>query len=426
MDLEKALFICHGNKVRSPAAMFLWNSSGKVSISAGMKTTNTPIMKKMRKILIADGFNKDEVESYRSKQIGETIMDWASVVFCMSPKQVDKLISIFPECKPKIVLLPRFIGKKVISDPAFSKGSSEFKSTYNDLKAAVEAVLTNSPMPNYPIVIVSKGRAGHAPFIERLQNAGIPYDLVLEKEDVKPYCLAYEGMRHIEVLKKSNMGCGYCRHFALKHMRKTYGGWFWKFDDDIEKFSAYDYKNRRFVPITFAQFIQKGEAIIRHYQNKVQSLGIVGFRQSSFGITKEPIIPNTRVITIVAVNSDRVRINYDRKLVAMSDEDFLIRAFKQGISTIKINHYMYTTPYSGSIGQIGGFDWQKIKKSKYVKMVEKKHPDVVKFISKDGGTKGNPQYSIAWQKIKPEVNFEVEDVKLPIVKNKEGIKRFLR
>jgi len=427
MDLKNVLFICHGNINRSAAAELIWKKEmgGNVK-SAGFGPSKKPMSKKMRITLQNIGFEKEETENHRSKTVDQKLMNWATAVFCMTPGHTKKLIQIYPNHVNKIYLLPSLIGKDRIFDPGFSSGIKAFETVLADIQKSISTLKPKS-INKYPFVIVSKGRAGHAPFISSLEKLELPYILTLEKGDIKNYTNKYNHIKEIIELEKSDQGVGYCRHHTLKYMKKNYGGWFWKFDDDFTKFSRYNIKKRKFEEISFQEFISKGNDAIDHYKH-INTMAMIGYRQTPFAINEQPTVVNTRLIQLVAINSDLMakhKLNYDVNFIAMSDEDLTIRTFLAGLSTVKINHYMYKCPYSGPKKQIGGLDYKKTPKIIFVKKLVEKHKGIVKIISEDGGRNGNPQYAISWGKIKPKIPEGFTELPTEEIKIKRNIRSWL-
>lgn len=405
MVLTRVLFICLGNINRSAAAELIWKRDMHDDVrSSGFKGLGKPISKKMRDVLIGLNIKEEGVIKHKSQTVDLEMIRWSTVIFCMTAGHMKKLISMFPKYKDKIKLLPKFINKERISDPGFSTGIEHFKEVVSDITMAISLIKKQESKHKYPFVIITKGRAGHAPFIELLERIHVGYILTLEKEDIKYYTKAYKHIEDIIELEESNCGVGYSRSCTLKYMKKNHGDWFWKLDDDFTKFSQYNMGKNKFHQLSFLEFIKKGEKIIDYYKNKIDSLALVGYRQTPFGISKNPILVDARVIQFVAVNPVVLlenKINYDRRLIAMSDEDLLIRLYQKKLHTVKINHYMYTCPYSNCKNQVGGLDYRKTPKILFVKQLVKKHRNIVKIISDSGGLNKNPQYTIDWGKIKP-------------------------
>jgi hypothetical protein len=82
---------------------------------------------------------------------------------------------------------------------------------------------------SYDIFVASKGRPDGSTFAF-LEQARIPYTVVVEKADVEHYKAALPRAR-MWVLPRSGMGIGYCRSYILKNAGRT----FVMMDDDISK-----------------------------------------------------------------------------------------------------------------------------------------------------------------------------------------------
>ena len=209
------------------------------------------------------------------------------------------------------------------------------------------------------------------------------------------------------VLPKSNQGIAYSRKNIIESMMGN--GWLWMADDDIYKFSRYE--GNKFHEISLKDFLIKGESVINKYSNnKKIRLASVGYRQTPFGINNKPLVLNGRLIQFVGFNTDVLgEVEYDASLRAMGDEDFLIKIFMSGMNTIKINHYMYTCPYSAPKNQVGGINYKNNLKLRMVKKLVKRYPKIIRLVSEDGGMNGNPKYEISWGKICNRVDLKLKD-----------------
>jgi len=403
---SKVLFVCLGNINRSPAGKLLWKTIvGTEAKSVGFINPGKPLSKKMRELLVSEGISEKQVNKHRSKVISKKHVNWADTIFCMSEKHRERLINMFPDCGDKISILSSFIDKKSIKDPGFSAGTKVYRETFEDIKNSIIEVKTqNFKFVNkFPFVILTKGRAGIAPFIKLLEKLELEFILTLEKNDVKHYTKCYNNIKEIIQLKHSNRGMGYSRYHTLLYMKKKYNSWYWSFDDDFTKFQRYNPPSKKFKEVSFPHFISKGEEVIKYYSNLMR-LALVGYRQTPFGLTKDPIVINSRVIQLVAINAGILTgKEYDRKFISMNDEDFLIGLFKKGHNSLKINHFMYNCPYSAPDSQVGGHDYKKNPKIIMVRRLEKKYPGILKVLSDGGAMNNNPRYSIAWGKVKPKI-----------------------
>lgn len=424
MDLKRVLFVCHGNINRSPAAELLWKDKvhGNVKSCGLSKKYNLSISKNMRTVLAELGIDTDLINMHRSYSVSIKLLLWSTSVFCMSEKHRDTLIDRYPMVSKKVYVLPHQLSCKTIHDPAFGTINMH-RAVCQDIIKCIDKLLGFKV--SFPIVVTSKKRASYAPFIKILERLKIGYILTLEKEDISGYEKAYEYIDDIISLKESNRGLGYSRYHTLKYMSKEYGGWFWLLDDDFTGFSKYSVLVKKFTTISFEEFISKGEAVINHYKY-IKDLAMVGYRQTSFGMSKKPLVFNTRVIQFVAINTNALGgLSYNFDFVAMSDEVFLMDLFIEGLYTLKINHYMYKCPYSGELGQVGGHNYKKTPKIDYVRMLRDRHRKLVSIDSENKGLNMNPKYSIKWGKIKPAVpDVDIVDPD-PIYGDRQGINKWL-
>jgi len=414
--MMRVLFVCHGNINRSPTAeLLLRHKYGFTEVkSVGFRESKKLMGKKMRTILIRNGLPEEVVLKHRSTTITKKLVNWADIIFCMDNGNLTNFTKSFPKGVKKVELLSSYLSIKKIPDPGFSKGTEMYEEVYDLVNKAIYNFVKKSTVDSIPIVIPSRGRAGHAPFLNLLKREGIDCTIVVEKQEKKDYKSHYPSA-NIEVLPKSNQGIAYSRNQILKKRKGK--GWYWLIDDDITKFSKYDAGTGKFKDITFYDFLLAGNEVIRRYSQELP-LAAVGYRQTVFGLTKKhgmtdkQVMVNSRVIQFVAINPDIIldnKISYQANPRTMEDEYLLIQLFKKKLSTIKINLYKYHCPYSATPNQIGGVTGDDTLKYGKLKVLKKKFPDVVQILSKDGGVHGNPQYSINWGKLSKSHKVELSD-----------------
>ena len=128
----KILFICTGNKYRSPSAEHILKTlapdlevkSAGTSENAG---NNHLIAKKMRRCLIEMGY---EEPSIKSQHVSKELLEWADLVFYMAPTHIKYLTENYPEFAIKYHGLYTFdksngLELNRIEDPAFIKHHSD-------------------------------------------------------------------------------------------------------------------------------------------------------------------------------------------------------------------------------------------------------------------------------------------------------------
>lgn len=127
---KNILFICTGNKFRSPSADHILKaiapdlhvkSAGTSKSSAGSHL----IAKKMRRCLVEIGYTEP---SLRSQHVSRDLLEWADVVFYVAPTHLKYLDENFPEFNHKYYGLYKFHPEKNlnrIEDPAFIQPHDE-------------------------------------------------------------------------------------------------------------------------------------------------------------------------------------------------------------------------------------------------------------------------------------------------------------
>lgn len=123
----KVLFICHGNRYRSPFAAGLVAQLGRIKKievrSAGVKDPigNYPAAKVARVAAEVRGF---DLEAHRARRVTEADIKWANRVYYMDTGNLRRLSSEFG-LLPKFAPIGAHIGLPVIKDPAFMKGEEQ-------------------------------------------------------------------------------------------------------------------------------------------------------------------------------------------------------------------------------------------------------------------------------------------------------------
>ena len=91
--------------------------------------------------------------------------------------------------------------------------------------------------PNYPVYVISKGRANRCLTVRELNSMKVPYRLVIEKEELEDYKKITDE-KNILVLPFSNLGLGSipARNWVWDYSKKNGHKRHWILDDNIEGF----------------------------------------------------------------------------------------------------------------------------------------------------------------------------------------------
>lgn len=125
----KILFICTGNKFRSPTAHHILktlcpNLEVKSAGTAKNADKNHLIAKKMRRCLVEMGY---ESPSIRSQHVTEELLQWADLVYFVAPTHRKYLEANYPKYIAKCHALYELyeLSIKRIEDPAFIQKHEE-------------------------------------------------------------------------------------------------------------------------------------------------------------------------------------------------------------------------------------------------------------------------------------------------------------
>ena len=156
-------------------------------------------------------------------------------------------------------------------------------------------------------------------------------------------------------------------------------------------------KNSSLLPLSIKDFIIKINNFVKFIESKNPNHSIyeIGFKQSAFGLQKSPISVNTDIGGIHLFNVKNTICNYDQNLIALEDTDLCVQHIINNKINIKLNHFIFYTPKSGT--NQGGLESIYIEsgKSKGVRQFQEKYENFIK-IDKNNTEK----YRINWNKFK--------------------------
>lgn len=129
LKYKNILFVCTGNTCRSPMAeailkkMIKEKSPGlcdgiKVSSAGTAAINGAPPTYEAYDVMKRRGI---DIESHNARLVNKEIINKADIVFAMTQRHYDELISRFPESKDKIFILKEYAGieegEKNVADP---------------------------------------------------------------------------------------------------------------------------------------------------------------------------------------------------------------------------------------------------------------------------------------------------------------------
>lgn len=184
--------------------------------------------------------------------------------------------------------------------------------------------------PNYPVYIVSKGRAQSRLTSKALEKMNVPYKIVIEPQEFDEYATVIDPAK-ILVLPFSNLGQGSipARNWIWEHSIAQGAKRHWILDDNIRCFYRLNQNLKSYF--TTGTCFKAAEDFVDRFKN----VAISGFQYEMFAPRKEkrrnPFILNTRIYSCILLANDipfRWRGQYNE------DTDLSIRALKGGWCTI--------------------------------------------------------------------------------------------
>lgn len=229
--------------------------------------------------------------------------------------------------------------------------------------------------PEYPIFIPTKGRYERMYTIAALEDKGIPYTAVIEKQEYEQYSKVID-TKKILVLPHQNEGLTVTRNwiwdYAQNELKTPY---FWTMDDNIREFYRL-YKNIEYR-VKSGTFLH----IIEDFAERFKNLYITGMQYEMFTPRKTkhpPLILNTRIYSNMLIKTD---IPYRNELFYNDDTDLCLRILKDGFCTALL--YTFLVQKIATMKTKGGMTdyYEKTnKRRQFAEELRNAHPDVVKIV----------------------------------------------
>jgi hypothetical protein len=256
--------------------------------------------------------------------------------------------------------------------------------------------------PRYPIFVISKGRSGPRHTARTLEECGIDYRIVIEKEEYDQYAAVIDPKK-ILVLPFSNLGLG---SIPVRN-------WVWEFSkseghkahfiiDDNCRYLYRLHKNSKLRVKSAVPF-----RVCEDYFDRFENVGMAGLNYHFFAptsIAKEPVYYNTRIYSCILIRNDlpfRWRIlEWDGKPAPFNeDTDLSLQVLKSGMCTLLLNSFLIgkgptMTTRGGNTDTVykvgaAGFD----NRYAFAASLAKAHPDVCEITQKHGRWHHNCNYS---------------------------------
>lgn len=282
--------------------------------------------------------------------------------------------------------------------------------------------------PQFPLYIVSKGRADSRLTSKTLEGMGVPYYIVVEPQEVEAYSAVIDPAKvlALDLDYKSTYDCfdnlgltkstgpGPARNFAWDHAIANGHAWHWVMDDNIQYFFRLN-KNMK-IPVSDGTCFRAMEDFCLRYKN-VAMAGPNYFMFASRKQKMPPFVVNTRIYSCNLIRNDvpfRWRGRYNE------DTDLSLRMLKARWATVQFNAFLQGKTTTQAIG--GGNTAEFYAKDGTLpksRMQVAMHPDVSELVWKFGRWHHHVDYSsfkriplIKREDAEPAVDYDMELVKL--------------
>lgn len=210
--------------------------------------------------------------------------------------------------------------------------------------------MTSKTRPEFPIYVVSKGRADYMVTTRTLTQMGVPHYVVCEPDEFEDYRKASRGTAatplELDLTYKEryetcdrfgteySTGPGPARNFAWDHAIASGYAWHWVMDDNIEGFHRFNDNLK--VPARTPGVFAAMEDFCLRYRN----VAMAGPQYFSFVPRKKrkpPFTPNTRIYSCNLIRNDvpfRWRGRYNEDTIISLD------MLKAGWCTVLFNAFL--------------------------------------------------------------------------------------
>jgi hypothetical protein len=202
--------------------------------------------------------------------------------------------------------------------------------------------------PRHPIYIVSKGRAETGLTWRALNRLGVPYRVIVEKDEVEGYsaviprgALLVLPQRYLDdydtfdgLGDSKPKGPGAARNFAWEHSIGEGYSRHWVLDDNFDDFHRLN-RNMK-LPVRTGATFAASEDFVERYEN----IAIAGMNYYSFCKIDDavpPFVLNTRIYSCLLIDN---AIPYRWRGRYNEDTDLSLRVLKDGLCTLQFNAFL--------------------------------------------------------------------------------------
>lgn len=271
--------------------------------------------------------------------------------------------------------------------------------------------------PEYPIYVVSKGRAKSRLTSKALEYMNVPYRMIIESEEYNEYAEVIDESKLLILpqhykdeydtfwsITDGKTGPGPARNFAWEHSITEGYDWHWVMDDNLDAFHR---MNRNIkAEVNSGTIFKCMEDFTLRYEN----VAISGPNYYSFCKTTEKQNPyklNTRIYSCLFIRND---IPYRWRGRYNEDTDLSLRVLKDGWCTIQFNAFLQgkvTTQRmkGGNTDEFYALEGTKNKSQMLVDM----HPDDAKVVWRYNRWHHHVNYNKFKQSLIRKPNLEIKE-----------------
>lgn len=256
--------------------------------------------------------------------------------------------------------------------------------------------------PEFPLYIVSKGRADTRMTSKTLERMGVPYSIVVEEQEFEDYAAVIDCEKILvldpdyqrdydtfdDLGDKKSKGPGPARNFVWDHSIAAGASWHWVMDDNIFRFHRFN-KNLK-VPCTSGSLFRAMEDFVQRYTN-VSMAGPNYFMFSARKTKQPPFVANTRIYSCNLIRNDipfRWRGRYNE------DTDLSLRMLKGSWVTILFNAFLQ---WKMTTQEIPGGNTAEFYEAEGTfpksRMLVEMHPDVARIARRFGRVHHHVDYT---------------------------------
>ena len=186
----------------------------------------------------------------------------------------------------------------------------------------------------YPVYIISKGRAYNPLTAKNFEKAGIKYLIAVEPQEADEY-ISSLGKESVLILPFSNLGLGSypARNYCWEHAKENGFKYHWLFDDNIIEW-------RKWVNGKRVKWNDINSALIyvEHFTN-LNGIDICGFEEPNFSVRvpKRPFKINCHVYSAMLIKNN---LPYRWRLKYNEDVDLCLQVLHNGGSTASCVYYL--------------------------------------------------------------------------------------